>query len=179
MHAKSTKKKLWEEFKPWIASLLLLPVIIYYILNKGQFTFIDYFNVLVHEGGHGVFSFFGKFIHAAGGTLMQVILPLIFVYYFVSNKKRVGVQISVVWLGENLMNIGVYAADARARVLPLIGGNKVYHDWNYLLGEMGLLNSDKEIGLLFYFLGILAFIIAFVMPLIMKQYEEAILDLKI
>lgn len=176
---KNQNETFWEKFRPWLVSFLLLPVMIFYIQNKGEFTFVDYFNLLVHEGGHGIFSFFGKFIHALGGTLMQIILPLIFIYYFVSNKKRAGVQISIVWLGENLMNISVYAADARARRLPLLGGNKVYHDWTYILGELGLLNSDQEIGLMFYAMGILAFIISFLMPLIMKEYEEAEINLNI
>lgn len=179
MAPNDSREESWEKFKPWIASLILLPIMIFYVLNKGEFTFIDYFNLLVHEGGHGIFSFFGKFIHAAGGTLMQIILPIIFIYYFVSNKKRIGVQISTIWLGENLMNIGVYAADARSRQLPLLGGNKVYHDWTYLLSETGLLNSDKEIGLLFYFIGIIAFIVAFLMPLIIRNYKEAKIDLEI
>jgi hypothetical protein len=59
-------------------------------------------------------------------------------------------QFSLLWLGQNLINISVYAADAQARRLPLLGGNKVYHDWHYLLNEIGLLQYDAEVGYFFF-----------------------------
>jgi hypothetical protein len=37
----------------------------------------------------------------------------------------------------------VYVADARAQELPLVGGGE--HDWDYLLGRMGLLAQDQHI----------------------------------
>ena len=48
-------------------------------------------------------------------------------------------QVSLLWFGQNFINISVYAADAQAKRLPLLGGNKVYHDWDYLLREIGIL----------------------------------------
>ncbi|OGU56175.1 MAG: hypothetical protein A2V66_09510 [Ignavibacteria bacterium RBG_13_36_8] len=171
--------KFGKNVKSWVASILFLPIIVFFTLNKGRFTFIDYFNTLVHEGGHGLFSFFGKFLHVLGRTLMQIILPSIFIFYFWSNKKRISVQLSIILLGENFMNIGVYATDARAQQLPLLGGSKVYHDWAYILRELGLLNFDLEIGFVFYLFGLAAFVVSFFMPLLMKNYEEVSLDLEI
>jgi hypothetical protein len=168
-----------ERTKPWIGSLILLPVMIYYVFNMGEFTFIDYLNLLIHEGGHGIFSFFGRYIYTLGGTMMQIIIPCLFIFYFYSHRKRIGIQISLIWLGENLMNISAYAADARARLLPLLGGNKVYHDWNYLLREINLLNFDKEIGAAFYTFGIIVFIISLLMPLILKNEELIDLNLEV
>lgn len=168
-----------SKYKPWIGSLVLLPVYIYYAVNRGEYTFIDNFNLLIHEGGHGIFRFFGDFIYTLGGTLMQIILPVIFTYYFYSNKKRFGVQVSVLWLGQNLMNIAVYAADARVRKLPLLGGSKVYHDWHWMLGRLGVLEYDTLIGHIFYGMGIVMFITSFLMPLIIRDYEVSELKLKL
>lgn len=169
-----------DKLKPWITSIVLLPVIIWLTINEGKFIFlVDHFNLLIHEGGHGIFSLFGRFIYTLGGTLMQILLPLLFVYYFVSHRKRVGLQISLLWLGQNLMNISVYAADARERSIPLLGGNKVYHDWHFLLGRTGLLQYDDEIGTAFYFLGIVVLAAAILIPLFMKEYTEAKIDLGI
>ena len=169
-----------EKIKPWIGSIILLPVVILLTINAGEFIFLlDHFNLLIHEGGHGIFSFFGRFIYTLGGTLMQIIIPLIFVYYFLSNHRKFGTQLSLVWLGQNLMNISVYAADAQERNLPLLGGNKVYHDWTYLLNKTGLLLYDDEIGLGFYLIGVLAFIIALLIPLYLKDYTDTKIDLNL
>lgn len=169
-----------ENLKPWIGSIALIPIIVWLSINAGDFIFLlDHFNLLIHEGGHGIFSLFGGFIYTLGGTLMQIILPLLFVYYFVSHRKRFGTQISLVWLGQNLMNISVYVADAQERTLPLLGGNKVYHDWHFLLGRVGLLEYDNHIAIGFYFLGIVFFIIALLIPLLIKEYKEANIELNL
>ena len=169
----------FDDFKPWVSSLALLPIMIYYSLNQGQFTFIDYVNLLMHEGGHGIFKIFGKFIYTLGGTLAQILIPGMFVVYYGNNRKKVMTQIFLIWLGENLMNISVYAADARAQQLPLLGGNRVYHDWTYLLTQTNLLEYDKTVGQIFYWLGVVMFLVAFLMPLFLKQYKEAKIDLEL
>lgn len=110
---------------------------------------------------------------------MQIILPLLFVYYFVSHRKIFGTQISLVWLGQNLMNISVYVTDAKERSLPLLGGNKVYHDWHFLLGRTGLLEYDNEIGLGFYLIGILIYMAALLMSIILKENKEFNLELNL
>jgi len=58
--------------------------------------------------------FFRKFIFTLGGTLMQIIIPSMFIIFYLIKKKKFGTQIFLVFLGENLINISVYAADARA-----------------------------------------------------------------
>lgn len=169
-----------EKLKPWVSSITLLPIAIFLIINKGEFIFIvDHVNLLFHEGGHGVFSLFGKFIYTLGGSLMQIIIPSLFIFYFYSHEQRIGVQISIIYLAQNLMNIGVYAADALAQRLPLLGGNKVYHDWSYLLGQVGLLEYDQTVGNLFYITSIILIIFALVLPLIMKDYEKVNFNLKV
>ena len=91
---------------------------------------------------------------------------IIIVSYFFRNDYRTGVQFGLLWLGQNFINISVYAADAQAQKLPLLGGNKVYHDWHYLLSEIGILQYDYLVGYIFFGIAILIFITAVLMPLL-------------
>lgn len=168
-----------NNIKPWISSVIILPIIYYLIQNDGRIILIDYINLLIHEGGHGIFKIFGKFIHAFGGTLAQILIPGMFVVFYFKKKNKIPAQISLLWLGQNLINISIYASDARAQKLPLLGGKKVYHDWTYLLRETGLLNYDQEAGLFFFSLAISVFIFSILAPLfITNQKPEKInLDL--
>ncbi len=165
--------------KKWIGSLILLPIVIFLINNKGEFLFIDYLNLLFHEGGHGIFRIFGKFIYTLGGTIMQLAIPTMFIFYYLKIKKIFVAQIFLVWLGENFLNISVYASDARAMKLPLLGGKKVYHDWNYILNEVGIINYDYLVGEIFFTLGIITFCLAVFLPLIKRDYNQMNIDLKL
>ena len=139
------------------------------MLNRGEIGLLDNIDLVIHEAGHFFFSLFGKFIYTLGGTLMQIILPSIIASYFFRNNYRTGVQFGFLWLGQNLINISVYAADARAQKLPLLGGNKVYHDWHYLLGEIGLLQYDHIVGYIFLGVAIIIFAVAVLMPLLIHD----------
>lgn len=169
-----------ENIKPWIPTLFFLPIVLWLIYNGGKFIIIiDHFNLLIHEGGHGIFRIFGDFIYTLGGTLMQIIIPSLFIFYFVKNEKRIGAQLSLIWLGQNLFNISLYAGDAFERKLPLLGGKKVYHDWTHLLNQTGLILHAKEVGYFFYVLGIIALVFCLTLPLLMKDYEKAKISLDI
>jgi hypothetical protein len=166
------RKTFFQTFTPWIGSILLFPVAFYYTINAGKFTFIDFVNLLIHEGGHGIFKIFGGFVYTLGGSLMQIIIPSMFIIFYWVKQKRVMTQVFLIWLGENLINISVYASDARAKKLPLLGGNKVYHDWNWMLGKTGLLEYDYLIGQIFFGFGIIVFLFSFVAPLLIEKTKE-------
>ncbi|HEY7750973.1 MAG TPA: hypothetical protein VH917_01685 [Ignavibacteriaceae bacterium] len=165
--AKSVNK--WDIIRRWIPSIIIIPIALYWISNRGQYGLLDNVDLVIHEAGHFFFSLFGKFIYTLGGTLMQIILPSIIVIFFFRNHYRTGVQFSLLWLGQNFINISVYAADAQLRKLPLLGGKKVYHDWHYLLGELNILEYDYMVGYFFFGTAILIFIITVLMPLIIKD----------
>ncbi len=159
----------FDVFKRWIPSIIILPIALYWIFNRGQYGFIDNADLVIHEAGHLFFKFFGKYIYTLGGTLMQIILPSIIFFYFFRNDYRTGMQVSLLWLGQNFINISVYAADAQAKRLPLLGGNKVYHDWEYLLREIGMLQYDTEVGYFFFGIAIILFVVTLIMPLITQN----------
>lgn len=164
------KEYTWkDEVMHWLPSVIMLPVMIYWVVNRGHYGIIDNADLVIHEGGHLIFYIFGSFIYTLGGTLMQMILPLIIAYYFFMNSYKTGLQCALLWLGQNLINISVYAQDARSHKLQLLGGNKVYHDWTYLLGKMGILEFDHEVGYIFFGAAILIFVVALVIPKFMNE----------
>ncbi len=164
-----TKLSFMNLFKRWIPSLIFLPLITWLVTNRGNYTWIDNADLVIHEAGHFFFFIFGKFIYTLGGTLMQILLPSLIIWYFWRNSYRTGTQVGLLWLGQNFINISVYAADARAKALPLLGGNKVYHDWEYILGTLNLLQYDAEVGYMFFGIAIIIFIVTLVLPLFFHE----------
>lgn len=151
----------------WVTSLILAPFSFYFIITRGKYTLLDNINLIIHEAGHFFFMFFGRFIYMAGGTLMQIIFPLFLAWYFFRNNYRTGVQIFIFWLAQNLVNISVYAADANKLKLSLLGNGK--HDWLYILGRFGFLESADFVGYIFFSAAILAFLLSVLLPLLMDH----------
>jgi hypothetical protein len=116
----------------------------YLLAHVGEYGFMDSVDLPIHETGHLVFNPFGEFIQFLGGTLFQLIVPSVFVIYFWRRKDRYAASVVLWWVAQNFWNIAVYVQDARAEELPLVGGGE--HDWAYLLGRLGWLRHDIEIG---------------------------------
>jgi len=115
-----------------------------------QGSFLDLVDLPIHETGHLVFRPFGDFLSVAGGSLFQVILPAVFVGYFVWHLKYYSAAIVLFWVGQSLLNVYVYAADAVVMQIVLTSGltgsEGSFHDWNYLLTETGLIGSTKAVA---------------------------------
>jgi hypothetical protein len=125
-----------------------------------QWHLIDGVNLLIHEAGHIVFRPFGEFMTIAGGSLFQVIMPALFVGYFWYHEKFYSAALVLFWVGESILNVSVYAGDSLALQLPLLGGEDTLHDWNYMLGTLGLLPSTAKIGGTIRVLGTVVIILA-------------------
>jgi hypothetical protein len=124
---------------------------------------LDNVDLAIHETGHLVFAPFGEIVGALGGTLFQLILPSAFVAYFLRRGERYGAAVSLWWVAQNCWNISVYVADARAQVLPLVGGGE--HDWAFLLGEAGWLARDVALARAVHGVGVMLFIAALALGL--------------
>jgi hypothetical protein len=118
--------------------------LLYAYLNHSGFLILDYVNLIIHEGGHFFFSWFGETIHILGGTLGELIVPLLCAAYFFWKRETTAVAFSLFWFFENFPYIGTYMADARTASLPLVGSDE--SDWTILFGQWGLLQQDQKIG---------------------------------
>ncbi|HEX8459409.1 MAG TPA: hypothetical protein VF656_19105 [Pyrinomonadaceae bacterium] len=121
-----------------------------------QWHLIDGVNLVIHEAGHIVFMPFGEMLTVAGGSLFQVIVPLVFAGYFYRRGQIYSAALVFFWVGESLLNVSVYAGDALDLELPLLGGEDSIHDWNHLLSANGLLPATHKIALAIRSAGTLA-----------------------
>jgi len=133
---------------------------LYYISHPGYYGLMDHVDLPIHETGHLVFAPFGEFITALGGTLLQLLLPAIFVLYFLRRRDRFAAGVALWWVAQNLWNVAVYVKDAQAQELPLVGGGE--HDWAYLLDALGWLEHDQTVGQIVRVAGILVYLVAVV-----------------
>ena len=62
-------------------------------------------------------------------------------------------------MGQNLADVAVYVADGRAMRGPLLADGLI-HDWNFILGRLGLLYRAEALGRLIFALGALAMLAA-------------------
>jgi hypothetical protein len=112
--------------------------------------FLHNVNLPFHEAGHIAFSPFGEWIGSLGGTLGQLLVPAVCGIALLHQRgDTFGSSLCLWWFGQNFLDIAPYMADARAGQLPLLGGNfghsspYGFHDWEFILGETGLLAYDK------------------------------------
>ena len=120
--------------------------------DRQGFHFFDNVDLVIHEAGHVFFLPFGEFLYIAGGSIFQLLVPLVFVLYFWLRKDFYATGIVSFWLGQSFINVARYAADAVKMDLPLLGGG--IHDWNYLLEQTGSLARAQSIADAFYGAGI-------------------------
>jgi len=118
--------------------------LLYAASDRTGFLFLDYVNLLIHEAGHMFFSWAGYTIMILGGTLGELLVPLLCAAYFAWQRETIGAAFCSFWFFENFPYIGTYMADARAEALPLVGSGE--HDWNILFSQWGLLLQDRAIG---------------------------------
>jgi len=144
--------------------------LVYAYLDHSGFLLLDYVNLIMHEGGHFFFSWFGETIHILGGTLGELIVPLLCATYFFWTRETTAVAFSFFWFFENFPYIGTYMADARSDSLPLVGSD--VSDWAILFGQWGLLLQDQKIGRIMHILGWLG-MIATVAWLAYRMFQDS------
>jgi hypothetical protein len=119
--------------------------------GTGYDSFLHLPNLVFHEAGHVLFSPFGRFMTVLGGSLFQILVPVICAIAFAyQHANWFGAAVCTWWAGQNIVDVAPYIADARKLQIPLIGGRTGAevegHDWEYLLTSIGALHLDQSLG---------------------------------
>jgi hypothetical protein len=143
-------------------------------------VFMHLVHTPIHEAGHVFFRLLGEFMGIAGGSLFQVIVPLVFCGYFIRHKKPFSASIVLFWAGSSILDVYVYANDAVVMQLPLLSGvtgsEGGFHDWNYLLTETGLLDSTPVVAKIIRFAGTLVVLAAAIGAFLFANKGEEIVS---
>ena len=164
--------------RPNFPKLIFACVLTIYFLwiayDPMQGSFLDLVDLPIHETGHLIFRIFGEYLGVAGGSLFQIVLPAIFVGYFVWRRQYYSAAIVLFWVGQSLLNVWVYAADAVVMQLVLTSGfsgsEGSFHDWNYLLTRTGLLGSTKMVAGVIRAVGTMVIIVAGISSIFYSLY---------
>ncbi len=112
-------------------------------------------NFGAHEFGHLFFAFAGEWMTIAGGSVMQLLIPIGAAAVVARSKDWFGVAVCGLFLAASLGDLSWYIADARARELDLLSfsPDASGHDWSYLLSKAGLLRQDIRLARFTKFIG--------------------------
>jgi hypothetical protein len=156
-------QSIWNE--PWkplscaavVAWLLFYLAFLAYAMSaNGGFLFIDSANLVVHEGGHNLFGWFGPTLGLWGGTLLQWLVPFLLAAYFFTERQTAGFVFCLFFFFENWLYTATYMADARAMDLPLVTTGDpdfVEHDFHAIFSSLGVLDYDTKIAMTVRVLG--------------------------
>ncbi len=121
--------------------------------SQGWVPLLDSANLAFHEAGHPLVDLFSARLSVYGGTLLQLLFPALALWNYRRAGNATGLAGCMVWLGENLLNVARYMADARAQALPLVGGGE--HDWTEIFNRWGVLHLDTRIAGMTHGIGVL------------------------
>jgi hypothetical protein len=160
---------IWCRGKNWIVRLPLffffLYIFIRHLFTPDYLSVLQSLNLGIHECGHFLFLFFGQFLCVLGGTVTELAAPFAGMWNFYRQKDFFALALCFGWLSTALFDVARYAGDARAMVIPLVspfggGDDGIKHDWNFLLGQTGLLESDQAVAFFFRSLAVISMLVA-------------------
>jgi hypothetical protein len=133
-----------------------------------------------HEAGHVIFMLSGStFLIIAGGTLMQLIVPIVLgVALHRKNNDNFGASIALWWLAASFIDCAPYAYDALDPKLTLLGGSTGAesggHDWMNMLGDLGIIRRAHGVGRLLHVIGIVLMLAAnaWGIAVLLRQYRN-------
>lgn len=132
--------------------------------------FIYSVNTMIHESGHFIFFFMPQLFAFLAGTIMQLLIPNLFLFYFANRRNFYSASVMLFWIATNLFQISPYIKDATTMELPLLIDGSM-HDWNYILSELNLLNCDQIIGNAVLLIGIIYLLLSFILGIYFSKNE--------
>lgn len=114
----------------------------------GAVPLVGDIDTAIHEFGHVLFAPLGETMTILGGSVTQILFPLVFTAYFVRGRRDLhAATVCLWWSAMNVLSVSIYAADARARELMLLSGatgqdDDSGHDFYNLFSRWGVLRHD-------------------------------------
>ena len=102
-------------------------------------------NMIVHESGHGVCYLLPcpQFFTSLNGTLFQLALPMIFIYYYYKRDNKILAGLGAIWLAQNLVYVAWYMSYSQTpNLYPFFLGGSAIHDFWYIFSQLGVLEYD-------------------------------------
>jgi len=141
-------------------------------------SFLHNVNLPFHEFGHVLFSPFGRFMMFLGGSLFQIMMPLIALFSFsLQMRDNFAAAIMLWWTGQNFIDVAPYIADAKYRAIPLIRGmSEEAHDWGNLLTMLNRVESAHAYADISFTIGALIMLLSFYWAGWILYQQKKILD---
>jgi hypothetical protein len=139
------RERAWARVSPFvfIVSLLFFGLFLYGLVHDMEMPrLMDNVFMRIHAGGHALFRVFGLTAAVAGGTFLQLFVPFALGFYFIRQRQPLGVALCMFFFFEQFLPIARYMADAQAQQLPWVSIGRyesLFHDWNYLFTQLGVL----------------------------------------
>lgn len=154
---KYAKGKLWY----WHLPLWLFGV--YVFVELVGFNLIDpqpfvlavphSFDFILHEFAHVFTAWLPPLLAAVSGSAVELLLGGLLVYGAYQFRNYFASLFCCLWFMLTCMSVGSYMADAVPQKIPLVslggsiaGAQDVVHDWNFIFGELNMLDSSAFIG---------------------------------
>jgi hypothetical protein len=161
----------------WGLKFIFMPMASNYVFD----SIWHLINLPFHEFGHILFRPFGRLMTSLGGSIAQVLMPVICLAVFlIKTRDTFAASFCLWWTGQNFMDLAPYINDARSLTLPLLGGNTGrtspygFHDWEFILQETKLLRYDHVLANFADKIGRFLMIVAFIWGgyILFKQYKN-------
>ena len=137
----------------WLSWSLIFSPVDFWQGNVASRSFLHNINLPFHEFGHLMFRAFGSLMHSLGGSMGQLLMPLVCFFVLLwQTGDAFGAAVCLWWLGESLLDLAPYIHDALHLSMPLLGGNEGssspygFHDWKFILTETGLIQNAENIA---------------------------------
>ncbi|MBE0614803.1 MAG: hypothetical protein IH604_14125 [Burkholderiales bacterium] len=144
-----------------------------YAMDVGSAEIMDSFMhrivLPIHEAGHILFIPFGSFMTMLGGSLFQVLLPLVLMASFIlgfggSRRDNFAASLMLWWAAMAIIDVAPYIWDAYDPKMMLLGGKTGAesdgHDWQNILGDLGLIKRAHFVAGMAHALGLIVMLAA-------------------
>ncbi len=135
-----------------LAKFIFLPLNVIFLI----FSPLSIFTTLIHEAGHLLFLPFGTFLIHAGGSITEVLFPLLLVILFLYRQAYFTATVFLYWVSIGLHSAAQYIGQAQS-VIPegvmlwtpagiAITETPIHGDWTWALLEINAIGRTFSIA---------------------------------